>query len=89
MKKKLFRFSDFFFDYHKKRHISKRTVIWIVIVGGKICNSFEYSDSTNYGVGNFKFWKNNELKFSEIFLKKPQKTSHLENYNYLSCQIWR
>ena len=44
--KKIFKFSEFFLKNHKKRHISKTTKIWTVIFGGKICNSLEYSDST-------------------------------------------
>ena len=41
----------------KKRHISKTTRNGALIFGGKIRNSWEYSEAPNYREGNFKFWK--------------------------------
>ena len=48
----------------QKRHISKTTKIWAVIFGGKICNSWEYPDSTHLQGKAFQI-----LKKKSNFLK--------------------
>ena len=50
-----FRFFEIFGENHKKRHISKATRIWAVILGGEIRNFLEYSDRFSLHNENFKF----------------------------------
>ena len=59
---------------NKKRHISKTTKNWAVIIGGKIRNLWNYSDRTDKQGWELQILRKKIYMFSEIFLKKSQKT---------------
>ena len=86
-KKSHIKLMKIFSKSHKRRHISKTTRIWTITFGGKICNSLEYSDSTQLQGCEFEILNNHKNILS--FLGISQKTSYLENYNDLSSHIKR
>ena len=78
-------FRIFFWKSHKKRRISKNTMFTAVIIGGKVRNHWEYSDSPQLQGWEFEILKKkNFVHVFESFFWKNHKKRHLSK----TRRIW-
>ena len=83
---------------HKNRRISKIKKVWAFLIGARICNSWDYSDSTQLQVRNFKKITKNvisgklhgfEQSYLETKFTTPESTLAEPHYTYGNFKFYK